>query len=104
MRSAPGAAAAPTPSALVACAGTASPAAGEHPRTPEAARWPASLPMGDAPVEAEAVAVLPEEQERHTTVHDTENQWYANAVFNKDEMNAGGYGYNYSLAEDLAVQ
>ena len=55
-------------------------------------------------MEAEAVAVLPEEQERHTTVHDTENQWYANAVCNKDEMNAGGYGYNYSLAEDLAVQ
>ena len=84
----------------MACAGTASPAAGEHPRAPEAARWPASLPLGDAPAEA---VVVPEE-ERHSIVHDTENQWYANAICNEDEANAGGWSYKYSLAEDLVVQ
>jgi hypothetical protein len=57
--------------------------------------------MGDAPVGAEAV-VVPEE--RHTTVEDTKNQWYANAICNEDEMNAGGYSSNYLLAEDLVVQ
>jgi len=56
--------------------------------------------LGDAPAEA---VVVPEE-ERHSIVHDTENQWYANAICNEDEANAGGWSYKYSLAEDLVVQ
>ena len=53
-----GVVAAPVPLALVvACVGTASAAACEHPRTPEAARLAASLRLGAAPVEVVAVAV-----------------------------------------------
>jgi hypothetical protein len=50
------AAVAAPPPALVACVGTASAVACERPRTPEAARSPASLRMGTALVELEAAA------------------------------------------------
>lgn len=87
--SVPVVAAASASSAPVAYAGTALAAADEHLGTPEAARWPASLPVRDGLVEAEeeTVVVVLVPEERHTTV--IQNQRCSNAICNEGEMNTG---------------